>query len=109
MQPECGLLRLGRHLLERFSRAQIFIFVAGIADEGEVVVGRVPTCPTREVQPCRDPATALARAGEPARSRRRDGQPATLRSEEHTSELQSLMRISYAVFCLNKNKSKRAH
>src|SRR3546814_9494648 len=31
------------------------------------------------------------------------------RSEEHTSELQSLMRISYAVFCLKKknNKSKR--
>src|SRR3546814_10536097 len=29
----------------------------------------------------------------------------TLRSEEHTSELQSLMRISYAVFCL-KNKTK---
>src|SRR3546814_5687028 len=26
------------------------------------------------------------------------------RSEEHTSELQSLMRISYAVFCLNKNR-----
>src|SRR3546814_3762140 len=28
----------------------------------------------------------------------------TYRSEEHTSELQSLMRISYAVFCLKKNK-----
>src|SRR3546814_8396878 len=28
------------------------------------------------------------------------------RSEEHTSELQSLMRISYAVFCLNKKKRK---
>src|SRR3546814_3533421 len=27
-----------------------------------------------------------------------------IRSEEHTSELQSLMRISYAVFCLNKTK-----
>src|SRR3546814_4993141 len=27
----------------------------------------------------------------------------TMRSEEHTSELQSLMRISYAVFCLKKN------
>src|SRR3546814_9884429 len=27
------------------------------------------------------------------------------RSEEHTSELQSLMRISYAVFCLQKNKN----
>src|SRR3546814_9566445 len=29
---------------------------------------------------------------------------ATFRSEEHTSELQSLMRISYAVFCLKKKK-----
>src|SRR3546814_6373128 len=31
------------------------------------------------------------------------------RSEEHTSELQSLMRISYAVFCLKKKKSKTTH
>src|SRR3546814_3707973 len=31
------------------------------------------------------------------------------RSEEHTSELQSLMRISYAVFCLNKKKKKNIH
>src|SRR3546814_10239750 len=30
-----------------------------------------------------------------------------LRSEEHTSELQSLMRISYAVFCLKKKKKLR--
>src|SRR3546814_2245137 len=30
----------------------------------------------------------------------------TCRSEEHTSELQSLMRISYAVFCLKKKKQK---
>src|SRR3546814_7394790 len=45
-------------------------------------------------------------------SRRREGQarrarqiaPRTARSEEHTSELQSLMRISYAVFCLKKKK-----
>src|SRR3546814_9875845 len=29
------------------------------------------------------------------------------RSEEHTSELQSLMRISYAVFCLKKNKHNK--
>src|SRR3546814_6621889 len=29
----------------------------------------------------------------------------TIRSEEHTSELQSLMRISYAVFCLKKKKT----
>src|SRR3546814_4379221 len=31
------------------------------------------------------------------------------RSEEHTSELQSLMRISYAVFCLKKKKQQRNH
>src|SRR3546814_3795373 len=38
-----------------------------------------------------------------ARDRRRQPQPRA-RSEEHTSELQSLMRISYAVFCLKKKK-----
>src|SRR3546814_5601621 len=32
------------------------------------------------------------------------GEAAQTRSEEHTSELQSLMRISYAVFCLKKKK-----
>src|SRR3546814_3686768 len=37
-------------------------------------------------------------------SRARAGRTATGRSEEHTSELQSLMRISYAVFCLKKKK-----
>src|SRR3546814_3278149 len=41
------------------------------------------------------------------------GNLATVRSEEHTSELQSLMRISYAVFCLkqktNKNTKMRTH
>src|SRR3546814_3600392 len=31
------------------------------------------------------------------------------RSEEHTSELQSLMRISYAVFCLKKNNTNQEH
>src|SRR3546814_7757828 len=32
-----------------------------------------------------------------------------LRSEEHTSELQSLMRISYAVFCLKKKTNRNTH
>src|SRR3546814_10752036 len=36
-----------------------------------------------------------------------DGPRLIERSEEHTSELQSLMRISYAVFCLKKKKIKR--
>src|SRR3546814_10337164 len=42
-----------------------------------------------------------------AASRRgRQCRPARGRSEEHTSELQSLMRISYAVFCLNKKNTQ---
>src|SRR3546814_10534446 len=36
-----------------------------------------------------------------------DGTLHEIRSEEHTSELQSLMRLSYAVFCLKKKKNKR--
>src|SRR3546814_1148347 len=36
----------------------------------------------------------------------RDGTPLRSRSEEHTSELQSLMRNSYAVFCLKKNTKR---
>src|SRR3546814_7899722 len=39
--------------------------------------------------------------------RRRRHETLTGRSEEHTSELQSLMRISYAVFCLKKKKKKQ--
>src|SRR3546814_3735912 len=46
---------------------------------------RCRTCPTR-----RQPRTAV------------DDAAGRFRSEEHTSELQSLMRISYAVFCLTK-------
>src|SRR3546814_5028767 len=33
----------------------------------------------------------------------------SLRSEEHTSEIQSLMRISYAVFCLKKKNNNKTH
>src|SRR3546814_4941972 len=46
-----------------------------------------------------------SRRRRPARWRRTDRCP--VRSEEHTSELQSLMRISYAVFCLKKKKKKQ--
>src|SRR3546814_3491812 len=37
------------------------------------------------------------------------GEVTDVRSEEHTSELQSLMRTSYAVFCLKKNKISQTH
>src|SRR3546814_6738274 len=49
----------------------------------------------------KSPSTRLSRFG--AKLQRSPG-----RSEEHTSELQSLMRISYAVFCLTK-KNKKTH
>src|SRR3546814_13215474 len=45
-------------------------------------------------------------AGMGADRHRRGRDRAAARSEEHTSELQSLMRISYAVFCLKKKKTK---
>src|SRR3546814_6673914 len=41
------------------------------------------------------------------RERRADAEALVIRSEEHTSELQSLMRISYAVFCLKKKKQNK--
>src|SRR3546814_8327720 len=44
-------------------------------------------------------------AARPARHREHQ----QVRSEEHTSELQSLMRISYAVFCLKKKKNNELH
>src|SRR3546814_1149496 len=52
----------------------------------------------------RDEAVRRAQGGRPALLRSRNGRR---RSEEHTSELQSLMRISYAVFCLKKKKKIR--
>src|SRR3546814_2823079 len=42
-------------------------------------------------------------------SRERAAGARTARSEEHTSELQSLMRISYAVFCLKKQPKQKQH
>src|SRR3546814_6194232 len=60
-----------------------------------------------------DPVPAADVAGVDAQARgailrRLDPAPVVERSEEHTSELQSLMRISYAVFCLKKKKKTKA-
>src|SRR3546814_4043119 len=49
----------------------------------------------------------MRRVGQPERMRIVH-QPVHPRSEEHTSELQSLMRISYAVFCLKQKKNIRS-
>src|SRR3546814_9125444 len=51
--------------------------------------------------------TAISSRGSPRRKSRTGVRgPSGARSEEHTSELQSLMRISYAVFCLKKKKTE---
>src|SRR3546814_10092628 len=67
--------------------------------------------PGRQQQPGQQRAAEYQRAGaqaQPARMAARDLERHlagdVVRSEEHTSELQSLMRISYAVFCLKKKK-----
>src|SRR3546814_6852219 len=64
-------------------RASMSLIIAGLAARGETQVNRV---------------YHLDRGYERLEEK--------LRSEEHTSELQSLMRISYAVFCLKKKTKK---
>src|SRR3546814_5264962 len=63
----------------------------------------------RQPDDCRTCREFRPSAAPPApRTRRaRDGKIGVSRSEEHTSELQSLMRISYAVFCLKKKQKKK--
>src|SRR3546814_2864704 len=49
----------------------------------------------------------VAEGGQPGADQAGGHRRQEQRSEEHTSELQSLMRISYAVFCLKKKKKKQ--
>src|SRR3546814_3450128 len=77
---------------------------AGLAGLASLVLvaslgwGSGSTDPSRSDQQAATTASAQAGAAGPGDSPYR-------RSEEHTSELQSLMRISYAVFCLKKKKT----
>src|SRR3546814_3022010 len=68
-------------------------------------VGKGIDCEVHEVDPIKSRQGRRRRAG-----KRRQAGCKGRRSEEHTSELQSLMRISYAVFCLKKkNTSNNRH
>src|SRR3546814_7083031 len=81
-------LALGGYIAGHFHWRTAF-FVVGVPG---VVLALVAAATLRE--PRREPAEMPERAAKPA-------SPSSIRSEENTSELQSLMRISYAVFCLN--------
>src|SRR3546814_2910218 len=75
-------------------------------------LGRDPCGEIAEVQPGKLPAVGRvegARFHHRIAEHHRDAERLRRRSEEHTSELQSLMRISYAVFCLKKKKKKPAN
>src|SRR3546814_7806499 len=61
-----------------------------------------PLAPTSLIRPRSVTATSAS-----ARLCRTAARPISSRSEEHTSELQSLMRISYAVFCLKKKNNNK--
>src|SRR3546814_5486637 len=82
------------------SEAKLAAIVSGQAD---IVAGMVPIVVDLALTPVHDAALLPDPGIVP-------GDEAyvifTSRSEEHTSELQSLMRISYAVFCLKKKKKK---
>src|SRR3546814_2942617 len=76
---------------------------------GDFAGGAVRTCAARR---CSRPAVAnaitTARTGATGSAGRLRHLQCPCRSEEHTSELQSLMRISYAVFCLKKKTNTYA-
>src|SRR3546814_6981735 len=87
----------------------------GSADSSRITSGTLPTVllPTRAAPPSsrvssKETPASCSRAMSPALKPVAPSAPVTTkRSEEHTSELQSLMRISYAVFCLKKKKTKK--
>src|SRR3546814_2328258 len=94
-----------------FPYTTLFRSVERLSTEAEIVFLALPEAASAELAPVLlergrrviDLSGAFRIRDEAQRQR---WYPATaaLRSEEHTSELQSLMRISYAVFCLKKKK-----
>src|SRR3546814_2606335 len=65
------------------------------------------TCASTGIPGTSSTPTNTAAAAKPSQSMNAPG--AIVRSEEHTSELQSLMRITYAVFCLKKTTPPKPH
>src|SRR3546814_4419070 len=71
--------------------------------------GLQPAAGWREPNHGHDDLLTKQIAGRSGHHQRGQGSLRGERSEEHTSELQSLMRISYAVFCLKKKKAQKTN
>src|SRR3546814_5326548 len=67
-------------------------------------IRKVAAPPRRHSRKSRESLATPHRLDQGTGNREQGNKEQGLRSEEHTSELQSLMRISYAVFCLKKKK-----
>src|SRR3546814_7178804 len=85
------------------SASRVFLFQNKPPEKGKITgIGFI-----EEVKDCPDQGNAAPKGvNEDVPTHHQDQLATGARSEEHTSELQSLMRISYAVFCLN-NKNVR--
>src|SRR3546814_10302645 len=97
-RPQCDLhaaLHVGTDAVER---------IAVLAQEGRDILGPVADRDAVDRHPRGLERLELRRLGAARDAPARENIDQPRRSEEHTSELQSLMRISYAVFCLKKNK-----
>src|SRR3546814_3414259 len=81
--------------------------VSGIRINSVAVTGEVTVSSAKKVGAATIAPPMPKRRSIGLRPKRSARAPKTGRSEEHTSELQSLMRISYAVFCLKKKKNER--
>src|SRR3546814_7585838 len=98
--PYTTLVRSGRVVLQRLGRLGAVAIVDGL-EEG---IGAAELGERRSGR-----QRARRRGGEQGQEGKaefRASEHGGRRSEEHTSELQSLMRISYAVFCLKKKKHR---
>src|SRR3546814_10719640 len=94
-------VQFGGDVLHRFSRVDISM---AVAIEGGLVTPVIRGVDTLSLSAIAQQAKELASKARDGRLTPEDyrGGTCSLRSEEHTSELQSIMRISYAVFCLKK-------
>src|SRR3546814_9013016 len=78
------------------------------AQNAQVSAGQIGQLPASKEQQLNATVSVQSRLQTPEQFgniRLRTTEGGAVRSEEHTSELQSLMRISYAVFCLKKKKT----